>query len=241
MKIIDVHNHLGVSPDGGESYLPDILKNMQTYGISRTVVFAIDESDAGQNFERVNRKVLAAQRQHPQELLTFARVVPGPDGSALQEFQYCLEQGVCGLKLKALDGFAPEDAFPLLDQVKDRADFPVLVHASHQERSRPQDWEPLIRTYPQLTFILAHGGKDCYRQCAELLAKYENAYADTSTLSYNRTKVLYRKVGADKILFASDFPYSHPAIELKKFEVLISDQTDLSKILYGNAARLLKI
>ena len=45
--------------------------------------------------------------------------------------------------------------------------------------------------------------------------------------------------GPEKILFASDYPYSHPAIELKKIELLVKNKGDLDLILYKNAKRLL--
>ncbi|MCK5083092.1 MAG: amidohydrolase family protein, partial [Candidatus Omnitrophica bacterium] len=60
-----------------------------------------------------------------------------------------------------------------------------------------------------------------------------------STLSYNRTRHTYAYVGAAKILFASDYPYSHPAIELQKIQLLVKNKKDLELILYKNAACLL--
>ena len=41
--IIDIHNHVGLSRDGGQSRIEDILANMKTYKIGKLVLFAIDE------------------------------------------------------------------------------------------------------------------------------------------------------------------------------------------------------
>ena len=41
--IIDIHNHIGLSRDGGHSKLKDIIANMAEYKIMKLVLFAIDE------------------------------------------------------------------------------------------------------------------------------------------------------------------------------------------------------
>ena len=237
--LIDMHNHLGVSPDGGESYLPDLLRNMDAYGIKKLILFAIDEEGAGPNFESVTARVIQAQRQYPRKFICFTRLVPGSGQAALEELERGLKAGIRGLKLKALDGYAVADTTGLLDRVKDIKGFIVLVHTDHREGSTPLDWETVIQQYPQLSFILAHGGKDRYRDCAAVVNRYPHVYVETSTLSYNRTKYLLRNVPIEKVLFASDYPYSHPAIERAKYEVLIHDNEDLQKVYYLNACRLL--
>jgi predicted TIM-barrel fold metal-dependent hydrolase len=141
--------------------------------------------------------------------------------------------------MKMSYGFDPKEAKGILDLIAQRSDFPVIVHTAHDEHSQPRLWEPVMARYPKINFIMAHGGKDRYRQCAEVAMKHPNIYIDTSTLSYNRTRYTYAQVGAGKIVFASDYPYSHPAIELKKIQLLVKDKRDLGLILYKNAARLL--
>ena len=237
--LIDIHNHLGVSPDGGESYLPDLLQNMEIYGIKKLVLFAIDEDGSGPNFEAVNARIIQAQRQYPEKLISFVRLVPSSGRAAVEELERSLSGGIRGLKLKALDGYTVGDTTALLERVKDIPGFIVLVHTDHRAGSTPLDWEPVIQQYPQLSFILAHGGKDRYRDCAAVVSRYPHVYVETSTLSYNRTKYILRNVALEKILFASDYPYSHPAIERAKFEVLLTDEKDLQKIYYLNACRLL--
>jgi len=239
--IIDIHNHLGKSEDGAESTFDALFANMARYHITRAVLFAIDEEDRGPTYENSNTKILETAEKYPDRIIPFARIVPSIGQPAVEEFRRCLERGVKGLKLKALDNFKPEQASIVIDLIKDRTKFPIIIHTSHTKESQPKIWEPLFKMYPNNSFILAHGGKDCYKECAYILSEYPNVYTDTTTLSYNRTRHIYETVGAEKILFASDYPYSHPAVELKKFEVLISDKRELTKILYQNAMKLLDI
>ncbi len=237
--IIDVHNHIGLSRDGGHGKLDDLLANMAKYKLTKSVVFAIDEEGYGPTYTKQNDKVIAACKKHSDKLVAFTRIVPSAGKVAVAEFKRCCKLGVNGLKLKTPDGFDPKDARIILDLIGDRKHFPVLIHTAHDEHSQPRIWKPVITHYPNINFILAHGGKDRYRQCTELAMKYPNVYIDTSTLSYNRTRYAYENAGPEKILFASDYPYSHPLIELNKIELLIKDKKHLKMILNDNAARLL--
>ena len=237
--IIDIHNHVGLSRDGGHSKLEDILGNMAAYKISKVALFAIDEEGFEPTYTAQNTKVIAMRDRYPEKIIAFARIVPSAGRAAVQEFKRCLKLGVKGLKMKMSYGLDPKDAKSVLDLIADRGDFPVVVHTAHDEHSQPRVWEPVIACYPGINFILAHGGKDRYRQCNELAVKYPNVYMDTSTLSYNRTRYSYAHAGPGKILFGSDYPYSHPGIELKKMQLLVHDKKDMDMILYKNAVRLL--
>ena len=237
--LIDFHNHLGVSPDGGKSNLHDILANMKIYGMSKLVLFAIDEQEAGATFEKVNTRVLEAQNTYPSQIIAFARIIPSAGQIAIDEFKRCCEAGVKGLKMKAKDGFSPMEAVPILNLIGNKPDFPVVVHTSSKPASSPGEWEPILKEYEHINFVLAHGGKNHYRACAEIASKYPNVYVDTTTLSFHRSRCIYQTVGSEKIVFASDYPYSHPAIELKKYEVIVPDKNDLKNIHYKNAQKLL--
>ena len=237
--IIDIHNHIGLSRDGGHSKLEDIIENMKSCKIAKSVVFAIDEEGYEPTYKAQNDKIIVACKKFPDKLIAFARVVPSAGRVAVQEFKRCCKLGVKGLKMKTLGSFDPKEVKIILDLIGDRSDFPVLIHTAHDEHSQPRVWKPVIAHYPNVNFILAHGGKDRYRECSELAMKYPNVYIDTSTLSYNRTRHTYVNAGPEKILFASDYPYSHPAVELQKIRLLIKDKKHLDMILYKNAVRLL--
>jgi len=237
--IIDVHNHIGLSQDGGDGSVQEIIESMKQYGIEKSILFATDEHEMGDTFENANPKILDAAEKYPDQLIAFARIIPSLGEKALAEFERCCKRGAQGLKLKAPDGFTPEDAEKLFDIIKDKKHFPVLIHTAHDRDSEPLKWEKEVAKYPTINFIFAHGGKDLYESCTKILKKYPNVYADTSTLSLNRTRYMLKHAGPEKILFASDYPYSHPGIELKKFDVLTKDKKALDLIHYKNAKKIL--
>jgi len=239
--IIDVHNHIGLSRDGGHGKLDELIEIMEDNKISQSVLFAVDEEGFEPTYAVQNDKILTARNKYPDKIIAFVRIVPSAGRAAINEFKRCCEQGVNGLKLKTPDGFEPADSSVILDLIEENSNFPVLIHTAHDEHSQPRIWGPVCAKYPHINFILAHGGKDHYRKTTELAIKHSNVYVDTSTLSYDRTRYIYENAGPEKLLFASDYPYSHPAIELKKIELVISKEEDLKMVLHKNAARLLGI
>ena len=212
---------------------------MKKLNIQRSVIMATDEIDKGITFEKQNKKILQIYNKHPKKFVAFVRIVPSAGQLAIREFKQARLQGAKGLKLKAADGFKPEQAKIILDLIPKKNKFPVLIHTAHNEVSQPRLWECIIAAYPHLNFILAHGGKDHYRKCSELARSYPNVYVETSTLSFDRTKRVHRIIGASKMIFGSDYPYSHPELEMKKYTLFITNSRDLRLVFYQNAARLL--
>ena len=240
MNIIDVHNHIGLSLDGGHGTLKELLEIMQEYRIGTSVLFATDEEGWEPTYTQLNDKIINAMESHPGKIIAFARIVPSHGKEAIDEFKRCLERGVKGLKLKGNDGFHPKEAEEIFGLIKGRPHFPVLMHTDHElAANHPKTWETYIQKYPTIDFIMAHGGKSAYKICAEILKKYPNAYCDTSTLSFNRTRWIYEHAGAGKMLFASDYPYSHVGIELPKYRLIVKDKQDLEDILVHNAKKVL--
>ena len=66
--IIDVHNHMGLSRDGGHSKIEEILENMEASKIAKSVVFAIDEEGYQPTYKKQNDKVIAARDKFPERL-----------------------------------------------------------------------------------------------------------------------------------------------------------------------------
>lgn len=234
-----MHNHIGLSQDGAHGTIEELLTNMEEYNVEKAVLFATDEETKGVTYEQLNTKIIELQNTYPEKIIAFARIIPSAGDAAVKEFQRSRSLGVKGLKLKPVDGFEPHEAKILFELLDKEQGYPVLIHTAHNPGNQPDLWEDLIVAYPHLNFILAHGGKDDYRQCARIAKAYSNVYVDTSTLSYNRTRILYNIIGPHKLVFASDYPYSHHAIELAKYKVLIKDPVHFKMIMYDNAAKIL--
>ena len=97
----------------------------------------------------------------------------------------------------------------------------------------------------QPNIVLAHGGAN--RMHEEVLEKLcgKPVYFDISfILSYIQQELLLqiiRKHGADRILFATDFPWSDPAADLTAVQNLPLTDAEKEQILWKNAQTLLHL
>ncbi|MDP2953488.1 MAG: amidohydrolase family protein [Chloroflexota bacterium] len=131
------------------------------------------------------------------------------------------------------------------------------------EYSRPRHYEVLLAGYPKLTVVMAHMGMGVgpdwphlykpYFQEAMAIAKahYPNAYFDLSEciaeamggygMAPGDIIALIRAIGAERVLFGSDFPWYEPATVLQGVLKLGLTEEERRLILGENAMRVFKL
>lgn len=232
-----MHLHLGHSRDGGRLNLQGIQKTLSQYKIGRAVVFGIDEPDAGPIYEKTNSRVLKAVAQDSR-LIAFARLNPRIGSRTLREFERCRKAGIRGVKLHPRsECFSPRQAEELIGIIEEER-LPIILHSSHEKNCRPLEWEKVFRRHRKIPFILAHGAKDAYPEAIAVICRNSHVWLETSTLSYWRTGVVLKKLGTSRMVFGSDLPYSHPAIEKLKLDFLLS-AAGRRKVYSDNAKQIL--
>lgn len=127
-------------------------------------------------------------------------------------------------------------------------DLPILLHTGdyRYDYSNPERMARVLEKFPELTVIGAHfGGWSVWEEAAEVLSGYNNFFVDTSSsfhwLKKDKAKEIIRRYGADKVLFATDFPMWSYENEYSYFESLMLDEAEKTKIFYENAAKLFNI
>jgi len=236
---VDMHLHIGRSRDGAELTLEEIRKSLDEHLLTHAVLFPIDEPNPGPSYGRLNTKVAQVVKQE-KRLIGFCRLNPHHKEEALQELKRAKKMGLRGVKLHPRsEDFTPTDLTDLMVSIE-KERFPVVLHTSHEHHCHPIPWEGIFLRHKKISFILAHAGKDAYRDAVAVAKRCPNVYLDTSTLSFRRTGYILQKVGPEKVVFASDAPYSHPAIELLKFDLLLNGKTAARrKIFEENPKRIL--
>ena len=104
----------------------------------------------------------------------------------------------------------------------------------------------VLEDFPDLTVIGAHfGGWSCWKEAAEMLSSYKNFYVDCSSsfdwLSAEESRDIVRRYGADRVLFATDFPMWSHETELERFANMNLTDEENKQILYKNAIKLFGI
>lgn len=123
---------------------------------------------------------------------------------------------------------------------------PVIVHCGRWKEIAGYNYPLEVAVkYPELVLILAHLGGDqpsIYLECADEVKnkKFDNVYLGTESVRefYFVNKVV-RKIGAEKVVFGSDYNLGLPLMYIPVVESLDIPASDKELIFSGNILRLL--
>lgn len=102
--------------------------------------------------------------------------------------------------------------------------------------------EEIIRTFPDIKFIVGHAGLFWINEVCRRLGKFPNVWVDTSFQSPEGVRKLVKVFGAEKVLYASDWPFGSRAPHVKIVKMACKGDSRLEDMLfYQNAQELLGI
>lgn len=238
--IIDCHCHAGTGD--GLTGPWDTTARIETYmqraaraGITHSVLFAAFHSD----YSVANREVARMVQSRPDRFYGFAFVHADRDRGRVRAMveEAVNEYGFVGIKIHRNDA-------PVTREVCESArefSLPVLYDVVGQVATV----ELLAGEYPDVTFIIPHLGSFADDWSAQLalidhLVRHPNVYADTSGVRrFDLLEQAVKRAGANKILFGTDGPWLHPAVELAKVKALNLSPADERLILGENFLRLI--
>jgi predicted TIM-barrel fold metal-dependent hydrolase len=236
----------------------DLLDSMDKEGIDVSVMVNLAWSTP-QLCLATNQYILEAAARFPSRLIGFCVVPLRSLEAAITEIERCARQGARGIgELRPdtpLFDLTNEEAMKLLVDIMIKHKLILLTHASepvgHNYAGKgevtPGMLYPFITHFPDLTVVCAHwgGGLPFYALMPEVKRALKNVYFDTAASPFLYSPEIYREVsrlvGADKILFGSDYPLMPAGRLLKEIQALEMSEEAKNLILYGNACRLLNI
>lgn len=193
-----------------------------------------------------------AQRTNHGELICFGTIFPG-GGDPAAQVEGIVRRGLHGVKLHPdYQLFYADDTalYPLYEALSD-AGLPVLFHAGRDPVSpsvthcTPAMLRRVSDIFPDLKIIAAHLGGNMMYDAVERDLVGANVFFDISmAVLYAEVDQFMRIVhdhGPDRILFATDTPWSSPRDTLSLVQKLDIPQADREKILWKNTAQLLGI
>lgn len=238
--IVDCHCHAGrgdrlTAPWNTHAPLTTYLRRARAAGIQKTIIIPAGHSD----YSQANREIGQIVRDNPGRCIGFASVHAGRDSGRVHELvrEAVTGHGLRGLKVHCYD--APPNR-EICDAVR-AFGIPMLVDVV----GRAYLVELFASQYPDVNFIIPHFGSfaDDWRaqqQVVDQLVRFPNVYADTAGVRrFDFIVQGIRRAGPRKVLFGSDGPWLHPAVELHKIRMLGLSHQDESLILGGNILRLL--
>jgi predicted TIM-barrel fold metal-dependent hydrolase len=163
---------------------------------------------------------------------------------AVQKLEQYLKRGFRGLKLAPLvhalsfDSGAVADLVVLCGELR----LPVYAHVVPRPGTDTAGFARLARRFPHTNFVLEHMGHGpADQEATASAAELDNVFLETSLGTYLHIHESVKKAGAHKVLFGSEFPLSHPAVELKKILLLPISEPERERILGKNIRELLRL
>lgn len=226
---------------------PNLLSEMKDLRIVASLLLPVDfpaglsrNAEAYLDVAQTTEGILSAGSMHP-------------FGIALDtKLQDQLKLGARGVKLHPnAQMFKPDQdrAMKLYKMCGDAGAF-VFLHCGPvgfeprlgRYLTQVRHYERPIRELPHTTFVLGHSGSLQVDQAIELQQKYKNVYLELASQSLPVIKTILEKGDPKRVVFGSDWPWYHQAIGIAKVLLATEGDKQLRRdVLYGNAARLLRL
>ncbi len=262
--IIDIHTHafpdelapraLQLLSDGcdvppqTDGTCAGLIASMRAAGIDRSAIMPIATKPS--QVRSINNWAAGVNKQYP-ELTCFGTLHPLQDDMQA-EIDRLVADGIAGVKFhpdyQEFFVDAPE-VIPMYRMLAD-AGLIVLFHAGVDiglpppVHCSPDRLARALDAVPDLTVIAAHmGGYKCWEDVERYLAGrnlcFDSSYS-LADMGPEAMTVLMRAHGIDKILFATDSPWTDQSTEVAGIRALDLTDDEIAAVLGGNAARLLQ-
>jgi uncharacterized protein len=227
--------------------IPNLTREMDETGIRASMLLPIDFPVLSDNA----KVALSAAKSNTSKILSAGSVHPyAPKAERRLDDQ--LAAGARGVKMHPSVQLVRADnrrARSLYKMCADREMF-VFWHCGPagiepklgQYLNQVKFYESPIRENPKTTFILGHSGARQFEEALALQKAFPNVWLETSSQSLSNVRRMVLEADPNRIVHGSDWPFYHPAISVAKILIATEDRPEIRhKILWGNAARLLKI
>ena len=236
----------------------EVIESMDRDGVDISVVLSIGWSSHELCCE-TNDYILEAIARYPKRLVGFCAVQPLAGDKAVAELERCVRGGVKGIGEIRCDtqgfDFADRVVMEPIADVARKHRLIVLTHTSepvgHSYPGKgaitPGVLYRFITNFPDLTLVCAHwgGGLPFYALMPEVAKALSNVYFDTAASPWLYRDEIFRHVaeivGAEKILYGSDYPLMKQSKLIKAIRGLSISEDAKVLILGGNARRLLSL
>ena len=255
MRAIDIHthpvfHHTGYTRKAAEAF----AARARAQGVERLVslgdVLAYGPLPTDAQVRKINDETAQIVRWLPETFIGFCVLNPKlGEKHVMREVERGVgELGFRGIKLE-ISNNAREACMKPVMRAAERWNVPVLQHTwsmtnikLRRMHSDPEDTTALARRHPNVQVIMAHLTGCGYRGVLEAKG-VDNLVVDTSG-GFPENGILdyaLEHLGADHIVYGSDLPIRESSVTLGRIRGTPMSSTDLAKILYGNARRILKL
>jgi predicted TIM-barrel fold metal-dependent hydrolase len=229
--------------------IPNLLDEMDASRVQKTVILPIAfglpfGDDLTERWMEAIKTAGAGDR-----LIPGASVHPR-DPERIEKLRRYAGMGARVVKLHpTMQRFYP-DAPEAMDIYEEcgRLNLPVVWHGGRagiepaftQRFALMRFYEPAIKRFPEVQFQLGHAGARDVADAIPLAQRYPNLWLDVHGQGVTMLHEIIERVGGDRLLYGTDWPFYHLAATLAKVLIVTEGRSELRHaILRGNADRLL--
>jgi hypothetical protein len=231
--------------------IPNLLREMDAFGIERASILPIAfDLPFGEdlterwieaiNLAGVRNRFVLGCSVHPQDPARFTRLQAYADaGARIIKFHPTMQRA-----------YPDSKEMMELYEACQRLGLIVFFHCgragiepeSTHRYALPRHYEPALKTFPQLQFVLGHSGARDVAEALPLAQRYNNAWLDTHGQGVTTLNDMLTRTGGERMVFGSDWPFYHVAASLAKVLIITQDTPEKRyALLRGNAQRLLTL
>jgi predicted TIM-barrel fold metal-dependent hydrolase len=249
--IIDAHTHLSNTVYGNTEMYVKIIKEA---GIDIGVAVPGAMLDVRKMTDYITGKSKPANsvpdNQYVEKAIKANNNIQGficinpHDKDVSEKLEKSRKLGFKGLKLSPLShqfSFSSKGVSTLASLCGDYG-FPVYSHVVYSPGASTAKFIQLAKQFPKTNFIIGHMGfGPADQEAVEAAKKLSNFYLETSTGNFLHIQETVKKIGGSKVIFGSEYPLSHPAIELEKILRLKVTDREREQVLSENIKYLLQM
>jgi predicted TIM-barrel fold metal-dependent hydrolase len=228
--------------------IPNLLAEMDAMGVQQAAVLAIATGlPFGDHLTETWMQAIV-QAHAGERLLPFASVHPH-DSRWREQLRTFARRGARGVKIHPeMQRLFPDDpgAMEIYGECE-RLGLPVIFHAGRsgiepefmRQYAVMRRYVAPIETFPRVQFVLGHAGARDVAAAIPLAQRHANVWLETAGQSVTQLHELLVQVGADKVIFGTDWPFYPVAATLAKVLLVTEGQPSVrAAILRGNAERV---
>ncbi len=225
----------------------DFVRYLDRTGVQRGIINNVrcQLAKTPRDFIEGNREVARYVHQYKGKFMGACVVNPVFIDEALREIEDCRTQLGFAWVGELCNYTVPYQytikEFEMLVQQVVKLNMVLDVHTELEEM------DYIIQKFPQATIVFPHFGDSHVNQHIfkriDAIAAHPNTYLDTSGYGHDRVGMLeyaVQTIGADRVLFGSDFSINCPATVIARIENAFISEEQKSKILHGNLKALLR-
>jgi predicted TIM-barrel fold metal-dependent hydrolase len=234
---------------GATHTIPNLLAEMDATGVSQAfalpIAFGLPFGD-----DLTERWLDATEAAGVQDRLLPAASVHPSDPARIEKLRRYAARGARVLKLHpAAQRFFPDapEAMEIYEECA-RLGLAILFHGGRagiepgytHQFTLMRNYEGMLARYPEVAVVLGHAGARDVADAILLARRYPNLWLDIHGQGVTMLHELIERVGGDRLLFGTDWPFYHLAATLAKVLIVTEGRPDLrTAILRANADRLL--